>query len=113
MSETEIVKSITDFLSLLENQGKLYFSRVGSGAIKTDTGRYFKSGKPGCPDIVACIAGQYVGLEVKTDKGRQSDKQKEAQAKIEKVKGHYYIVRSIKDVAMVIATIRTIHEDKI
>lgn len=95
MSENQIQKSIIDYLSYKKN---IYFFRAGSGAIKTEKGNFFKSGKAGCPDIVMSYYGQFVGLEVKTQTGKQRDTQIEAEKQIKKSGGFYYIVRSIDDV---------------
>jgi len=96
--EREIQKTIIEYLTYLENLGKLYFFRAGSGAIKLDNGRYFKTGKPGLPDIIVLIKGMFIGLEVKTSNGKQSKIQKEAEENIKKNNGYYFIVRSIEDV---------------
>jgi hypothetical protein len=53
---------------------------------------------PGTPDIICCIDGDFVGLEVKGPKGDLSDSQKEFQRNIEKAGGRYHVVRSIDDV---------------
>ncbi len=103
MNEIAIQKSILNYLTLFSRKHNLYFFRAGSGAIKTAQGRYFKSGKPGCPDIVCCYKGQFIGLEVKTDKGRQSQSQKEAEFEIGASGGRYYVVRSVADVAEILA----------
>ena len=103
MNETAIQRAIITLLQYLENQGKLYFFRSGAGAMKTANGSYFKTGKPGCPDISMCMCGRYIGLEVKTKKGRQTASQKEAQQRIEKAGGEYHIVRSVREVENIIA----------
>ena len=102
MLEKEIQKVIIEYLQYLENRSLLYFFRSGAGAMKLDSGRYFKTGKAGCPDITVCIKGKFVGLEVKTDKGIQSVSQLNAQRQIEKAGGFYYIVRSVKEVELII-----------
>ena len=75
----------------------MYFIRTASGAVKTNDGRYFKTGKKGSPDITCCIKGKFVGVEVKAPKGHQSSEQKIAEAKIKKLGGDYWLVRSIED----------------
>lgn len=52
----------------------------------------------GVPDINLISKGQYIGLEVKTKIGVQSQNQKEFQKNCEKAGGQYYIVRSVNDV---------------
>jgi len=97
MKESEIQKQILDVLQLLENKGKVYCFKAAAGGIKTDTGRFFKTGKAGCPDIVCCIDGKFVGFEVKTKKGRQTDNQVKAEEAIKKAGGSYLILRSLDD----------------
>jgi len=101
-SEAMIQKGILDYLTMISKQMPLYFFRAGSGAVKTMQGRYFKTGRPGVPDIVVCWAGKFVGLEVKAPKGRQSQAQKKAEQEIASAKGEYHIVRSVSDVKAII-----------
>jgi hypothetical protein len=102
MQEKIIQKSIIDYLSLLENLGKLYFFRANSGAVKLESGRFMKTGKAGCPDIICCVGGKFIGLEVKNEKGKQSPTQKDTEEKIKKVGGEYYVVRSVDDVGLIL-----------
>lgn len=102
MKESQIQKSIVDYLQYLENQKKLWFTRTGSGCIQTKSGGWFKTGKPGCPDIIICIDGLFCACEIKAPKGKQSPVQKEAQKAIEWAGGHYYVVRSVLDVEYVL-----------
>jgi hypothetical protein len=44
------------------------------------------------------IAGQYVGIEVKAPKGKQSDHQKALQEALEKAGGKYVLAYSLGDV---------------
>jgi len=106
-AENLIQRGIMDWLEILKNQGQLYFFRAGSGAVKTEQGRFFKTGRPGCPDIVACVApsGRFVGLEVKTKTGRQSPAQKTAEAEIVEVGGVYAVVRSIGEAKQAITKV--------
>ena len=97
LSEAEILKTITHYLQYQENLGKLYFVRVGSGMIQTREGRVFRSGKVGCPDVIVCVKGKFVGLEVKKPQSYQSRPQIEAQNRIEKAEGLYYVVRSLSE----------------
>lgn len=97
--EKDIQKSILEYLGYQKN---IYFFRASAGAVTTSDGRYFKTGKPGCPDIVVCKDGKFIGLEVKTFNGRQSKKQKIAESDIINAGGEYYIVRSIDDVVDII-----------
>lgn len=103
--EKKIQKAILDYLQLYVNRGDAYTIRTASGSIKTEKGRYFKTGKPGCPDITVCYKGLFIGFEVKTQNGIQSKNQKLAQSEIEKAKGYYFVVRSIDDVKNSLETV--------
>jgi hypothetical protein len=98
MKEIIIQRAILDYLAVLENRGKVYCFRAGAGMIPTKAGGMFKTGRAGCPDIICCADGKFIGLEVKNEKGKMSTKQKEAQELIERTGGRYHVVRSIDDV---------------
>lgn len=118
MTEAQLSHYCMQRLKPLEIQGKCYFFRNNSftGKLTRYNGSqgYVKNGKPGMPDIVACfiqavfkrndegdlyghITGQFIGFELKTAKGKQSDEQKKAQKMIEKLGGLYYLIRSPED----------------
>ena len=61
--------------------------------------------KPGDPDIVVCYKGRYIGLEAKTDTGRQSPIQKVREDEIRDAGGVYAIVRSVDDVREILERI--------
>lgn len=98
MTEAAVQRYVIDRLTLLERTGKVYFFRNNSftGKLMRYNGSegFVKNGKPGMPDIVALIAGKFVGIELKSDKGRQSEEQKIAQKHIEKLGGLYLLVNS-------------------
>jgi hypothetical protein len=94
LKEQEIKKQILDYLAY---QKDIYFFRLGSGLIKTEQGRYFKTGTVGCPDIVVLKNGTFIGLEVKTDIGKLSQSQQIARDKIERCGGKYFVVRRLED----------------
>lgn len=101
--EREIQKAVLDYLQYLENQRKCYCFRAGSGAFKTQDGGYFKTGKPGCPDIVCCFGkGRFVSFEVKRPKTKQTASQREAEGRIKTLGGEYYVVRNVDDVQEII-----------
>jgi hypothetical protein len=95
ITEVILQRAVLDYLNYRKD---LYFFRSAAGQVKTESGRMFRTGKPGVPDISVIWQGQYYGLEVKTDIGRQSDVQKRAQLDIEAAGGKYYIVRNMDDV---------------
>jgi len=101
-TESMIQKAILDYLNIISKKIPIYFFRAGSGAFQTAQGRYVKTGRPGVPDIVMSCAGRFVGIEVKTKTGRQSQSQKQAEQDIKSAGGEYHIARSVDDVRKVI-----------
>lgn len=109
-SETQIQSIIIRLLSILENQGKLWFSRlnnippVNKGLNGVMQFRKLPEGnKKGIPDIITVINGKFICLEVKTPKGRQSKEQKELEINVKNNGGFYYVVRSLEDVKEILA----------
>lgn len=106
LSEADIQKQIIQYLALQENMGNLYFLRNNSfsGFIERKNAKpgqergFIKNNKKGTADIIVCRKGIFVGLEVKSATGKQSRWQKEAENKILKAGGQYYVVRSVEDV---------------
>ena len=98
ISESMIQKSIMDLLKWKADTNLLYHFRAGSGKVRLANGKHFHTGRPGCPDIMVLFEGRYIGLEVKTKTGKQSENQNEAEADIKRCGGEYYIVRSVADV---------------
>jgi len=102
-TEAMIQRAVLEYLEMVSKQVPLYYFRAGSGAVKTQQGRYFKTGKPGVPDVVVCLpGGRFCGFEVKTETGRQSQAQKRAEKDIQWAGGEYYVVRSVDDVRKVV-----------
>lgn len=54
--------------------------------------------KPGDPDLIACIKGHFVGIEVKTAGGRQSPIQKKREEEINASGGRYVVVRKMEEI---------------
>lgn len=100
--EKQIQKAVLDYLSYLKN---IYYFRAGSGIIRTELGNYFKSGKSGCPDIIICYKGVFIGFEIKTATGKQSDVQRIAEETINNSGGKYFIIRSLDDAKIALDSI--------
>jgi len=101
MKENLIQKAITSYLQLKENAWELYFFRSGAWAVRVTwqyKDRFFKTWKKGCPDVTVVKDWKFYWLEVKNEKWRQSEAQKEAEEKIKKAWWEYFIVRSLNDV---------------
>lgn len=48
----------------------------------------------GLPDIIACIRGEFVSIEVKAGKDKMSEHQEMRRQEIERAKGMYFVARS-------------------
>lgn len=82
-------------IQLLRLRGIFHF-RNNTGATKIG-GRYVRFGAPGSPDIVACVNGQFVGIEVKRPGGKLSEAQEAVQNALHRAGGHYLVVRDVSD----------------
>lgn len=110
ISETDIQSAIIRYLTILENQGKLFFNRTNNipPVNKDHKGnvvgfrRLPVGAKKGIPDIWVILQGRTIGLEVKTATGRQSKEQKEIEERFKKNGAEYYIVRSLEDVEKIL-----------
>ena len=98
MKESDIQRQILDYLAL---KGIFHY-RNNSGAFKDSNNHFYRFGALGSPDIICVIAGQYVGVEVKAPKGKQSDHQKDFQKKLEEAGGKYILAYSLDDILPVI-----------
>ena len=94
MKESEIQKQC---LAALKKIKDIYYFRVNSFAGKLSNGSYIKNNKPGCPDIVGCYKGYFVGWELKTDKGKQSEEQVATEKLIKSIYGFYFVIKSVED----------------
>lgn len=83
-------------IKYLDIQGH-YVSRVQSqGQYSPKRGRWIKSKvKRGIGDIIACINGRMVMIEIKTGKDKQSEWQKETERQVKESGGEYWIIKEI------------------
>jgi hypothetical protein len=76
----------------------LFHYRNNSGAFVDSQKHFYRFGATGSPDIICVIKGQYVGIEVKAPKGKQSEYQKEFQRKLEEAGGQYILAYDLEDI---------------
>lgn len=80
------------------------FWRNNVGLATTDRGTKIRFGLfPGSSDLVGLFRGRFVGIEIKTETGRQEPEQKKWQGVVEKHGGIYAIVRSDDDARALLA----------
>jgi hypothetical protein len=97
MKEHDLQNLILDYLSAK----RIFHYRNNSGAMAKEYNgkKYFmRFGCPGSPDIVCVINGQYIGIEVKGEKGKQNDNQKDFQEELEDSGGKYILAYCLEDV---------------
>jgi Holliday junction resolvase len=72
--------------------------RINSGVSRTG-GRFVRfNSLPGCPDVLACVAGRFVAVEVKRPGERPTAQQQHAIDSINRAGGLAFVARSVGDV---------------
>jgi len=101
-TESQIVTAICDYLAIRERQGRLFYWRANNMAVVKSDGTFRsmpKHSKNGVPDVLVVRDGWFIGLEVKTRTGKQSEAQKIFERDLmDKGNGEYHLVRSVDDV---------------
>lgn len=72
-----------------ENKIKAYLKSIGAYFIKTHGDRF---SRVGTPDILACVNGHFVAVEVKAENGKPSELQLHHIAEIKKAGGYATIL---------------------
>lgn len=72
-----------------ENKIKVYLKSIGAYFIKTHGDRF---SRVGVPDIIACINGHFVAVEVKAENGKPSELQLYHLEQIQKAGGHSFLL---------------------
>jgi len=77
---------------------KIFHFRVNNLPVPLPNGGYRPVHMRGIPDVICIIKGAFIGLEFKSDVGRQSPDQKVFEERCRSSGGHYFLVRSVDDV---------------
>ena len=98
MSEQDLLKQITDWLTLYRYFW--YRNNVGAMSKENPDGKYrfIKFGRNGAPDLIVVDEGLFVGIEVKLNGKEQSRVQYQFQCDVERAGGRYIIAHSLEDV---------------
>lgn len=107
MKESILMRHIKDYLQYCENMGKLLWTRLNAGDIyynyfckkemKTKKHK-INLVKKGFPDILIVLPkGKIIFLEVKKEKGKQTEEQREVEEKLKKLGHDYVLIKSIAD----------------
>jgi hypothetical protein len=101
--ENQIELAICHFLRI---SGHCFWKQPSRGYFDVKRKAFRRDSNPyvgrGVPDIIVIFHGLFVGLEVKSPTGKQSDDQKEFERKITRAGGFYHVVRSVEDVQIVL-----------
>lgn len=87
----------------IENQIKRYLDRIGVWYMKVHGSMYQKAG---VPDIIACVNGKFVGIEVKRPGGIVSPLQQLNIDDINRCGGVAFVAYSVEDVRREIEKLR-------
>ena len=102
--ESDIQRAIIDYLKLRKDCVVYRLNNVG---VPLKNGRFRPSPVKGLPDLVLLVGtGQAVWLEVKTKKGKQSENQKHFESEVKRMKGKYFVVRSVNDVIEILRKVK-------
>lgn len=93
MNESEITKQIKEYLKTID--GCFFWKEHGG-----------QFGQAGLPDIIVCLGGRFIALEVKTEKGKTTVLQEITLRKIRKAGGTAEVVRSVEDARRIINKLR-------
>jgi len=94
MKERNIQRRILIALSqAFQGEGVFWQNDTGT-ARSMDGKRTIRFGLVGSSDIIGCLRGRFVGIEVKTVTGKQRDSQKNFERLIKAVGGVYIVARS-------------------
>lgn len=109
-TEKQIENTILAYLNYQQNIVAMKINTLG--VYDQRGGFYRRLSKyvlPGTPDIIACVSVEtipvFVGLEVKSKTGRQSDAQKHMERLLERIGGFYFVVRSLQDTRAALAKV--------
>jgi len=91
MSEKDVMDQI---LVVVSKMPDTMIWRNNSGLLFTKRGTAVRASIPGAPDLLGVRKGRFIGIEVKTEKGRQEASQIRFQAACEKAGGLYIMARS-------------------
>lgn len=83
--------------SVIQNKIIKYLNAKGAYTVKT-----ISTNRSGTPDVICCLEGKFIALEIKTAKGRTSALQDVHIEQIKNSGGVAAIVRSVEDVKQIV-----------
>lgn len=102
MKETDIQRTVCDYLALKMKKGELLFWRQNNGGLYDVVNKRYRAmpkySLPGIPDVIVIKDGWFIGLEIKVKGGRQSPGQKIFEKMCKDVGGEYYVITDVRQV---------------
>jgi hypothetical protein len=104
MSETALVNAIIAYLTY---RGALAI-RINAGGIVTgeEKRRYVRLAPVGCPDVIACISGRWVGIEAKIGRNKQTPAQLDFQRRVNEAGGVYIVCRDVDELSVLFQEVK-------
>ena len=104
LSESRIQEQIVKTLRKIDNLIVFSVPNELAGSQARRMSQFIRTGLlAGVSDLIVIYHGAVYFIEVKTQKGKQSDRQKRFQTKVERQGFDYYIVRSVQDVLSILS----------
>jgi hypothetical protein len=98
MTEFDIQKAVVGHLQARARPNVFWCSIPNNPRSKVSGARLKAAGmRSGAPDLLLVLSGRAYGLELKTDRGRQSPAQKEVETQWEDAGGDYFVARGLDE----------------
>ena len=99
--ETAIQHAVMEYLFYESKHKPLFYWRANNLPVPITNNNRVTGFRPvgvkGVPDLNLIYGGLYIGWEIKTATGKQSEDQKSVQSLIERAGGIYHLIRSVDD----------------
>lgn len=104
-SENEIQRSIIEYFRFKYKKYCIFAVPNGGNRNVVEAMKMKATGTlAGVSDLIVLMPNRCIFIEVKTDVGKQSDKQKEFESTVKLLGFEYYVVRNINDFDLIINT---------
>ena len=109
MKESDLKRTVSDYLQIGMNQRKWYYDRLNSGSAFVGTPQHprrIKLCREGTADFMVLVGvihrevwayTRIIFLELKSEKGKQRPEQEDFQLDVEYQGAEYFIIRSIEE----------------
>ncbi|MEM7524071.1 MAG: VRR-NUC domain-containing protein [Pseudomonadota bacterium] len=102
MTERAFQKDVVKWLRAQHDVLLVHVSNGGAWGVR---GRSAGARK-GVADLILCVRGQFVAIELKAPGGKQKPEQKDFEADVFRAMGRYVVARSLEDVQLAVMEAR-------